>query len=150
MLAPLHVVIAFTTVSFALPRPILNVSSLAIVSETNNASACRDSDNCRTMCEIVWSCLTTIFLCTWVSFHPELPSRKYTTLRIGFVRFITVCISILAPELVIVKAIDQWWDVQQFKPKHLVGALLVGKNMTLNPELLATSIGWTIVTHFSP
>ncbi|KAG8755925.1 hypothetical protein FRC14_003530 [Serendipita sp. 396] len=33
----------------------------------------RDADNYRSLPNIIWSCLTTIFLCTWVSLHPNVP-----------------------------------------------------------------------------
>lgn len=34
---------------------------------------CNDIENCRTRWDIIWSCLTTVFLCTWVAVHPNIP-----------------------------------------------------------------------------
>ncbi|KAJ3576384.1 hypothetical protein NP233_g481 [Leucocoprinus birnbaumii] len=33
-------------------------------------------DNTRTLWDIIWSCLATIFACTWVAVHPNIPSPK--------------------------------------------------------------------------
>src|SRR5277367_981875 len=43
------------------------------VGETSAPSSCKDFDNCRSLLGIIWSCITTIFLCTWVAIHPNLP-----------------------------------------------------------------------------
>ena len=37
---------------------------------------CTDLSHCRTIWDIIWSCLTTVFLCTWVSVHPNVPYPK--------------------------------------------------------------------------
>ncbi|KAG8853787.1 hypothetical protein FRB91_004383 [Serendipita sp. 411] len=53
--------LAFYTLAFRTikPRDVVNPS--------------RDADDCRSLPNIIWSCLTTIFLCTWVSLHPNVP-----------------------------------------------------------------------------
>ena len=37
---------------------------------------CTDLTHCRTIWSIVWSCLVTIFSCTWVAVHPNIPCPK--------------------------------------------------------------------------
>ena len=37
---------------------------------------CNDLAHCRTIWNIVWSCLATIFSCTWVAVHPNVPCPK--------------------------------------------------------------------------
>ena len=37
---------------------------------------CSDLGHCRTIWNIVWSCLVTIFSCTWVAVHPNVPYPK--------------------------------------------------------------------------
>jgi hypothetical protein len=49
----------------ALPIPAANDESASI--------SCNDFNNCRTLLGIIWSCLTTVFLCTWVAIHPNMP-----------------------------------------------------------------------------
>src|SRR5271170_2460999 len=61
----------------ALPAPALDVSGMS--------SSCKDIDNCRTLLGIIWSCITTIFLCTWVAIHPNIP-EPVDTRRMGFWR----------------------------------------------------------------
>ena len=40
------------------------------------ANHCSDLTHCRTIWNIVWSCFATIFLCTWVAIHPNIPCPK--------------------------------------------------------------------------
>ncbi|KAJ7219854.1 hypothetical protein C8J57DRAFT_1095103 [Mycena rebaudengoi] len=35
--------------------------------------SCDNINNCRKLFDIVWGCLVTIFACTWVSVHPNVP-----------------------------------------------------------------------------
>ena len=37
---------------------------------------CNDLGHCRTIWNIVWSCVVTIFSCTWVAVHPNVPCPK--------------------------------------------------------------------------
>jgi hypothetical protein len=41
--------------------------------EATAPSSCKDYDNCRSLLSIIWSCITTIFVCTWVAVHPNVP-----------------------------------------------------------------------------
>ena len=41
-----------------------------------DADHCADPTHCRTISNIVWSCLATIFSCTWVAVHPNIPCPK--------------------------------------------------------------------------
>ena len=43
------------------------------VDKESTPSSCKDIDNCRTLLGIIWSCVTTVFLCTWVAVHPNVP-----------------------------------------------------------------------------
>ena len=48
----------------AIPLPVI---------EERTASTCNDLHTCRTIWNIIWSCLVTIFSCTWVAIHPNVP-----------------------------------------------------------------------------
>jgi hypothetical protein len=39
------------------------------------STSCNDLNNCRSLLGIIWSCLTTVFLCTWVAIHPNIPKQ---------------------------------------------------------------------------
>jgi hypothetical protein len=55
------------------------------VDEASVPSSCKDIGNSRTLLGIIWSCITTIFLCTWVSIHPNIPEPADTR-RMSFWR----------------------------------------------------------------
>jgi len=90
-----------------------SVSSLADASP--HSPACNDVHNCRTLWSIIYSCLATIFACTWVSYHPDIPDRTHTRWRIRVTRLLTVLISFLVPELTVAKAASECWKVWKYK-----------------------------------
>ncbi|KZP34023.1 hypothetical protein FIBSPDRAFT_943096 [Athelia psychrophila] len=70
---------------------------------------CSDISYCRTMFGIVWSCLATIFACTWVAVHPNVPAPKpkrwYHPARRRVA--VTLC-ALLVPEYIVAWSIRQW------------------------------------------
>ena len=52
------------------------VSVPFIDSRSLDANHCTDITHCRTIWNIVWSCIITIFSCTWVAVHPNIPCPK--------------------------------------------------------------------------
>jgi hypothetical protein len=71
------------------------------------AASCVDPNGCRTLWNIIWSCLFTMFLCTWVSVHPNIPGPDEEWLKITFRRVGIMLAALIAPELVIAWAIRQ-------------------------------------------
>jgi hypothetical protein len=74
------------------------------------SSSHNDPNNCRSLWDIIRSCTFTIFLCIWVSVHPNVPSPddgwpKVTIRRVGL-----VVATLIAPEAMIVWA----WRQRQF------------------------------------
>ena len=43
---------------------------------TLTSSTCRDIDGCRTLLNIISSCLSTIFICVWIAVHPDVRSPE--------------------------------------------------------------------------
>jgi len=84
------------------------------------SDACAGS-SCRTVWDIVWSCLVTISLCTWTASHPNMPGPEHGKVIIGFFRAWLAMDSLLTPELVIVWAIQQWF-VARKSAKDMNGA----------------------------
>ncbi|KAJ7207244.1 hypothetical protein GGX14DRAFT_522257 [Mycena pura] len=91
--------------------------------------SCDDINNCRRLFDIVWGCLTTIFACTWVSAHPNVPPPKpiqpysfWPKLEWMFVVAITslwrklklMLIAVIAPELVVGFAARQCFVAWKF------------------------------------
>ncbi|KXN89069.1 hypothetical protein AN958_06338 [Leucoagaricus sp. SymC.cos] len=76
---------------------------------------CLKQGRYRTTPQIVWTCLATIFACTWVVIHPNLPG-PYDS---GFQRFrrrITIAlVTIIAPELIAIWAARQLDSARKIK-----------------------------------
>ena len=53
----------------------------------------------RTQSDIIWSCVATLFICTWVTIHPNIPPRNE-----GSIVFLTLVV----PELMLIWAYRQW------------------------------------------
>ena len=116
-LRALFLIILLGLLEFSHAAPIPDVVPSSLLSSSNNSSACKDIHNCRTVRDIIWGCLSTIFLCTYVSYHPDV--REY---RLGWLGNIATTISsmivaVLVPEFVIVKAASDKTKVLKNKIK---------------------------------
>ncbi|KAK7440606.1 hypothetical protein VKT23_016954 [Stygiomarasmius scandens] len=79
--------------------------------DANSTAACVDSDpddTKRSTQDIVWSCIATIFACTWVSIHPNIPGLNVGRLTKFFRRVGVTMLALLAPELIVIWALRQW------------------------------------------
>ncbi|KDR73285.1 hypothetical protein GALMADRAFT_37967, partial [Galerina marginata CBS 339.88] len=64
--------------------------------------------NHRSIWDIVWSCSLTIFACSWVSVHPNIPGPDEGRIKVALRRLELMFWSIVAPELIIYWAMRQW------------------------------------------
>ena len=113
--APLIPVLAVVGQILASPTPAfppLNTSSLAGNSTT--PSACDSIYHCRTLWNLVYGCIITIF---YLSFHPDIPDRTHTLWRIRVTRICSVLVGFLVPELMVARAALQWRQVRMYKPE---------------------------------
>ncbi|PBK58881.1 hypothetical protein ARMSODRAFT_899977, partial [Armillaria solidipes] len=65
----------------------------------------------RTLLSIIWSCLATIFACTWLAVHPNVPGRNITTkgaISRATERAKIMAITILVPEIIVAWAAEQF------------------------------------------
>ncbi|KDR70361.1 hypothetical protein GALMADRAFT_24345, partial [Galerina marginata CBS 339.88] len=74
--------------------------------------------NTRSRWDIVWSCLATIFVCTWVSVHPNIPPLGESWWKKSFRRLELMFWSIIAPELMIFWATNQWTAARILAKKY--------------------------------
>ena len=95
------------------------------------SNRCADLTHCRTIWNIVWSCLVTIFSCTWVAVHPNIPCPKKREANNHFQKWIWnpimlfashrlplfVC-SLLVPEYVLAWAIKQYLSAGKIANKN--------------------------------
>ena len=100
---------------FFLSTVIRNFSSASLIPDatftSGQNSTTIDSANCqypstsqRSTWGILWSCLSTTFLVTWVSVHPNIPSPGEKWWWIYWRRVKAVFWALIAPELVILWA----------------------------------------------
>lgn len=98
---------------------------LDLRNEISSSSSCNDIDNCRKLNNIIWSCLTTIFACTWLTLHPNISPPTLTQssdfrercshgLK-GFMRhrLLPFVVAVLTPEWILAWAMQQWTVANQ-------------------------------------
>ncbi|KAJ7130504.1 hypothetical protein C8R44DRAFT_732019 [Mycena epipterygia] len=71
--------------------------------------------NSRSLFNIVWGCLTTIFASTWVSVHPNVPPPNQGWLRRFWRRLKMMLIAVIAPELMVGFAARQLSAARKFR-----------------------------------
>ena len=85
----------------------------SILESSSNATviitpACICPADQRTTWDILWSCLATIFACSWVSVHPTIPTPDESSRRIFLRRMELMVWAVIAPEMIITLAFRQW------------------------------------------
>ncbi|KAJ7700420.1 hypothetical protein B0H17DRAFT_925364 [Mycena rosella] len=78
------------------------------------ADSCDDINNCRKLFDIVWGCLTTIFACTWVSVHPNVPPPDQSRLALLWRRLKMMLVAVLATELIVGFAARHFFIARSF------------------------------------
>ncbi|PVG02862.1 hypothetical protein CPB86DRAFT_804645 [Serendipita vermifera] len=70
-------------------------------------NSCNDINDCRKLIDIIWSCVTTLLACTWLTLHPNIPPpfSKKIFLRYKLPPFI---VTLMAPEWTLAWAMQQW------------------------------------------
>ncbi|KAJ7136914.1 hypothetical protein C8R44DRAFT_607810, partial [Mycena epipterygia] len=64
------------------------------------SDSCDDINSCRTLFDIVWGCLTTIFACTWVSVHQNIPPPDQGWMSLHLRKLRMMLVTIISPEVV--------------------------------------------------
>lgn len=74
---------------------------------------CIDITHCRTIWNIIWSSLATIFACAWVSVHRKIPDPQSDGITVTLERVKITIWALLVPEYIIAWAIRQWIAAHQ-------------------------------------
>ena len=107
-----------------------------ISSHSLESNSCTNLTHCRSIWNIIWSCIVTIFSCTWVAVHPNIPCPKKREAKNCFQRWIRnpllsfvehrlllfVC-ALLVPEYVLAWAIRQYlsaWKIANKKAREFI------------------------------
>ena len=72
----------------------------------------------RTIWGIIWSCLSTLFACTWVAVHPNIPGPKDSLWTVLGRRVAIMGWFLIAPELVILWAAKQHFGARKLVVKY--------------------------------
>ena len=102
----------FSTVNLDLP-PDQNLPPIF------TAPSCGDDPNgCRSLWDIIWSCLSTMFLCTWVVIHPNIPGPEEPWTKVALRRVGIVTATLIAPEIILSWAVRQLIVAVKLAKKH--------------------------------
>ncbi|KIK51327.1 hypothetical protein GYMLUDRAFT_181578 [Collybiopsis luxurians FD-317 M1] len=80
--------------------------------------SCNDIRQCRTLFQIVWSCVSVLIACTWVAIHPNVPSPQDGVLRILARKVGLMIVTLIAPEVVVLWAARQWFSAKELAKRH--------------------------------
>jgi len=117
MLVILAILVATRASPFGLRSPptIVPQNQLQI---TELSESCNDPHGCRSLGDIVRSCIVTILLCTWVSMHPNIPSPDERWPRLALRRVGLMLLALFVPEAVIGWALRQRGAAAELAKKH--------------------------------
>jgi hypothetical protein len=79
---------------------------------------CNDIRYCRTIWNIIWSCLVTIFGCTWVAVHPNIPNAEEKWSMTALRRLQLMVMALIAPEFIILWAMRQCFAACSLVKRH--------------------------------
>ena len=85
-----------------------------LLAESSNNNTALNTPACicpaidRSIWNILWTCLATIFACSWVSIHPNIPAPNESRWRIFLRRLELMFWAVVGPEMIIAWAFRQW------------------------------------------
>ncbi|KAL2850414.1 hypothetical protein BJX68DRAFT_266624 [Aspergillus pseudodeflectus] len=75
------------------------------------------NDSSRSSWDIVWTCLTTIFACTWTILHLGVPARNKSQALIIAAKLWVFTFNFLAPETIGLTAPEELWRVRSLRER---------------------------------
>ncbi|KAH9967501.1 hypothetical protein BC827DRAFT_1123443 [Russula dissimulans] len=82
------------------------------------STSCNDPNDRRSLWDIIRSCAITIFLCTWVSVHPNIPSPDDGWPRVTLRRVGLMFATLVVPEAIIAWALRQRMAASELAQRH--------------------------------
>jgi hypothetical protein len=92
--------------------------SESVIDPRSLPNRCDDLNECRTIWDIIWSCLATIFACTWIALHLNIPGPKEKWYTIALRKAGVMLLAIIAPEIVVMWAMRQWLVAHRIAKKY--------------------------------
>lgn len=121
--------------TLAFPLQVRSEDLLSRESASSVVCTCPDQ---RSIWDIVWSCFATIFACSWVAVHPDIPAPDEGWWKITFTRLEYMFWTILTPEMMILWAARQWFGARTLLHLKDISASLEMKTMMGLTYLLTT------------
>ena len=72
----------------------------------------------RSKWDIIWSCFATLFACSWIAIHPNIPAQSDSFIRRFLIRLMIMAYMLVIPEAVIYWAARQWWAARNIAKRH--------------------------------
>lgn len=91
---------------------------LGAMSNTTTPPINSECPSLRNVGDIVWSCVMTIFACTWVAVHPNIPAISDTDIVIALRRTGLMVCGFIAPEIIILWAMKQWHGAREIGQRY--------------------------------
>jgi hypothetical protein len=101
------VLLAILAATRAYPVGLQSPPVLSLDLDQIQSPSCNTPNNCRSLWDIIRSCAFTIFLCTWVSVHPNIPSPDERWPRITIRRMGLMLATLIVPEAIVAWALRQ-------------------------------------------
>ncbi|KAH9961084.1 hypothetical protein BC827DRAFT_1376455 [Russula dissimulans] len=100
------IILAILAATRAYPVGLQSPPVLSLDLDQPQSPSCNDL-NCRSLWDIIRSCVLTIFLCTWVSVHPNIPSPDEGWPRVTIRRMGLMLATLIVPEAIVAWALRQ-------------------------------------------
>jgi hypothetical protein len=107
----------------------------------------QESPNERGTIDILWSCVSTLFVCLWVMLHLNVPARDEAYWKIRLRKLKWLMLALLAPELVMLFATGQWASAKRSTADM---AQLGAENWSMVHAFYADGGGFMLRTPDSP
>lgn len=147
------------TTTVVSPAPTTTLAPTPNTATTGDASfnACNNINNCRTLTDIVRSCLTTMFVCVLVAVHPNIPrpKRKLPSLQsnwlIGITRrlrsilvvrlkwLMAIFFTILIPEMMLFGATQEFLSAWSLANALESAKMIANDRWEKNPDALVAT-----------
>ena len=98
-----------------LPEPYIvpRLDDLSLAASCVPCQCPTNNSNDREIINIVWSCVLTIFACTWTAIHPNIPSPEDGFWTVRGRKLWSMIFMLVAPEIVACWAIRQWLGARE-------------------------------------
>ncbi|KIK53940.1 hypothetical protein GYMLUDRAFT_178298 [Collybiopsis luxurians FD-317 M1] len=90
----------------------------AASASSSTSDSCNDINDCRTLLQIVWSCISVLIACTWVSVHPNVPGPDDSSWKVFRRKIGLMIIALIAPEMLVLWAARQWFAARKLSERY--------------------------------